>query len=295
MRPWPALDQARATDPAARVPFFIGGRRAGSVARAHLGALARLGGPLEVAADAVHLVAPRAERVATLAALNQRLRAQGLIVAWRDETYPVHALDDGTLLATHERAAARFWGTLTFGAHCNGYVANAQGRPTHLWIAQRSLTKPTDPGLLDNLVGGGVPLGQHPRETLVREAWEEAGLTPAQLAGLQPGRVLELHRDIPEGLQLEHLWVHDLALPAGLTPANQDGEVAALHCLPLPEALDATARMTVDAALATLDFALRHGLLPEPEARALAPRLAALCPVRTGFAFNQTELPPQGP
>ena len=79
-------------------------------------------------------------------------------------------------LALIERAAARFWGTLTFGAHANGYVADAQGRPTHLWIARRSTHKATDPGKLDNLVGGGVPHGQTPFETLVREGFEEAGL-----------------------------------------------------------------------------------------------------------------------
>lgn len=90
------------------------------------------------------------------------------------------ALDDGRLLATFERAAARFWGTLTFGAHCNGYLADAHGRPTHLWIARRSFTKPTDPGLLDNLVGGGVPHGQSPFDCVRREGWEEAGLSDAE-------------------------------------------------------------------------------------------------------------------
>ena len=80
--------------------------------------------------------------------------------------------EHGVSHATIERAAARFWGTLTLGAHCNGYVADAHGRPTHLWVARRSLSKPTDPGMLDNLIGGGVPLGQSPLEALQREAFE---------------------------------------------------------------------------------------------------------------------------
>jgi len=53
-------------------------------------------------------------------------------------------------------------------------------------------------------------------------------------------------------------------MPAGLMPRNQDGEVAGFECLPLAEALHLASgeSMTVDAALVTLDFALRRALLP---------------------------------
>jgi 8-oxo-dGTP pyrophosphatase MutT (NUDIX family) len=219
---------------------------------------------------------PAAERDAAFAHMNQRLRGLGLIVAWRDETYPVIAPASGLLLATFERAASRFWGTLTFGAHANGYVAGPDGRPEKLWVARRSWTKPTDPGMLDNLVGGGVPLGQTPLEAVQREAWEEAGLTSEQLHGLKPGRVIRVQRDIPEGLQVEDLHVFDLPLSGDVQPNNQDGEVAELMCLPVEEALAATNGMTVDAALATLDLALRHGLLPSAQADTLAARCATL-------------------
>jgi 8-oxo-dGTP pyrophosphatase MutT (NUDIX family) len=286
---WPALAAAQAADAAARTPFFVThqGRAlaAGSVARAHTAALARWPEALRVDEVGVTLTLPAAERIEFLAEANRALHAAGLVVAWRNETYPLLALPaDGSspgaahLLATFERAASRFWGSATFGAHCNGYLADAGGRPTHLWIARRSYTKPTDPGLLDNLVGGGVPHGQTPAECVVREGWEEAGLTPAQMADITPGRILRVARDIPEGFQLEWLSVYDLALPPGLVPANQDGEVHSLACLPLAEALAhaASGEMTVDATLATLDFALRWQLLPADAMAALAPRLAAL-------------------
>lgn len=256
-----------------RVPFVVGDDGsarplpAGSVAAAHLEALARWPQALRVDDQRVELTVPAAERDDALAEINQALRRDGLIVAWRDETYPVLALGTRQLLATFERAASRFWGTTTFGAHCNGYVADAQGRPTHLWIARRALNKATDPGALDNLIGGGVPHGQSPAETLRREGWEEAGLRPAQLQHLQPGRVVRLARDIAEGFQLEEVSVYDLELPTGLLPRNQDGEVAEHRLLPVDQAL-AHARgreMTVDAALVTLDFALRRRLLDADE------------------------------
>ena len=268
----PAVAAARAHEPTRRVPFRLAGQLAGSVLSAHLPALRRWPRWLKVDAAGVELNAAAHDRSAALAAINLELHEKGLIKGWRDETYAVTGLQSGEPLARIERAAARFWGTLTCGAHATGYLATDQGRPTHVWIAQRSPNKATDPGLFDNLIGGGVPLGQSPRQALVREAWEEAGLRPEQLTPLQPGRVMHLCRDTPEGLQLEDLHAFDLRLPVGLVPSNQDGEVARFDLLPVADAL-ALARgpaMTVDAALVMLDFAWRHALLAEPsEAAAL--------------------------
>ncbi|WP_110400870.1 NUDIX hydrolase [Sphaerotilus hippei] len=276
------LHAARAHDPTSRQPLFLLDRGrpvpVGSVAHRHRAPVLHWAGWSGLGARcSVHdgglLLDAGAQadvRQALLARLAADLRRQGLIEGWRDELFPVQALD---ALPTHaggppaltriERASARFWGTLTFGAHCNGYVADADARPVALWIGERAADKAVDPGRLDNLIGAGVPDGQTPAQALLREAWEEAGLHPAQLQRVRTGSVLELLRDRPEGLQREHLHVHDLELPAGLQPVNQDGEVARFHLLPIAEALEAArdGRMTVDAALATLDFAQRHRLL----------------------------------
>lgn len=273
---WTAIAAATAHDASARRPFRLldGGRLipVGTVARRHLHTLGRWPGVLAVGEHGVDLVCDAAARTRALADIHATLRAEGMILGWRDEPY---ALVDETLAlhAIIERAAARFWGTLTFGVHANGYVCDAAGRPSHLWIARRSATKATDPGKLDNLVGGGVPHGQPLRQALVREAWEEAGLPPALAARATEGRLIRLDRDIPEGRAFEFLQVYDLELPAGHVPANQDGEVMGFARLSLAEAADAAAgdEMTVDAALVTLDFLLRRGGLDPP----LAARLAA--------------------
>lgn len=273
-----------------RVPFLVEGVRVGSVAGAHLARLAAW--PQWVAVDThgpddpdnpdgpsrVSLVAPRASRDAALAEINAALRAEGLIRAWRDEPFALLRPEDGRSLGTLERASARFWGTLTLGAHANGYVADASGQPTHLWIARRAWNKATDPGCLDNLIGGGVPQGQTPLETVLREGWEEAGLAPARMRRLSAGRVIELDRDVPEGRQFERLHVYDLELDADVVPVNQDGEVAEMLRVEVAEAVEValSGRMTVDAALVTLDFLLRRGLLPEASRTALGPRLDAL-------------------
>jgi 8-oxo-dGTP pyrophosphatase MutT (NUDIX family) len=298
---WPALAAARRADPSGRVPFGVmdGGAAVpvGSVARANLEVLREWPGWLRLTPAGVLLTVAPAERDACLAEIHQALRARGAIQAWRDELYRLPGALPGQplrCLAVIERAAARFWGSLTLGAHCNGYVADAQGRPTYLWVARRADTKATDPGLLDNLIGGGVPLGQTPREALLREAWEEAGLRPAQMAGLRRGHVIGLHCDLPEGLQREWLYVYDLPMPADLLPANQDGEVAEHRLWPVDQALAFAARgeMTVDAALATLDFALRHDLLAGVGGGGAAPAasmLAALAARAAALRVDEAE------
>lgn len=281
--PWPCIAQAHARSEPRR-PFHLAGRRVGSVATALLPDLQVLAPELQLRADGLHAptqLIDAEQATAWFTPLNLQLKERGWVRGWRHEWLPVPdpaAPPEAPPLAVIERAAARFWGTLTGGAHANGYLADAHGRPTHLWLGRRSATKPTDPGKLDNLVGGGVPLGQTPFETLVREGWEEAGLLPPVMQAARPGRVMRLARDVPEGLQFERLHAFDLLLPPGLQPANQDGEVAGFSCVPVPEAvaLAQAGEMTVDAALVTLDFCLRHRLLPDAALVAHAKAAAAL-------------------
>lgn len=243
-----------------RLPFFVGSRLVGSVAAGHVEALRAW--PQWLSFDGAGVTLAAADPDAAFATMNAALRELGLVKAWRDEFYAVTCLATGQRLARTERGASRFWGTLTLGAHANGYVADASGRPTHLWVARRSPTKATDPGMFDNLIGGGVADGQTPLEALVREGWEEAGLSPTQMAAARAAGVIRLDRPIPEGHQLEDLHAFDLLLPAGLVPVNQDGEVAGFECLPLVQALELarSGEMTVDASRVTLAFAARHGL-----------------------------------
>lgn len=264
----PALASARrAVRP--RRAVWLDGERVGCVAGSHLPLLAAEPAAFAIGPGRIDIVLPAAEREPRLAELHRAWHAQGAIIGWRDEPYalaPLAGLRAGEPMVAIERAASRFWGSLTLGAHANGFVRGADGQPAALWIAQRSFDKPTDPGLFDNLVGGGVPLGQRPDETLVREAWEEAGLPPALAAGAVPVRRLHIERDIPEGLQREWLHAFDLELPQDLQPQNQDGEVQGFRLLPVADALELAlgSSMTVDAALVTLDFGFRHGLLAPP-------------------------------
>ncbi len=280
---WPCVAQARSAAGQARVPLWLHRGQAawqvGSLSSAQMAAVAGLDQLVRHGDTGVHwLPQAEAELCAALTDANQALRVQGWIKAWRGEAFSIYEPRRLRRLGRMERAAARFWGTLTLGAHCTGYVADAQGRPSHIWVAQRAANKVVDPNAFDNLIGAGVGDGQTPAQALLREAWEEAGLRPPALIGVQPGRRIQMFREVPEGLQFEQLFSFDLALPAGTTPINQDGEVQRFECLPVAQALElaASGAMTVDAALVMLDFALRHGLLPAANDPALRAASAAL-------------------
>src|SRR5258706_1829734 len=144
------------------------------------------------------------KRTRALSSVVRDLAKTGLITGWRDELYPVRSgisADEKPLLFL-ERAAARPFGITSYAVHVNGIVdSDHQRAAPAIWIARRSLSKAIDPGMLDNMIGGGVPAGLSVRETLVKEAWEEAGLNPQQVAPVKPGRRLRIPPAGPERLQ----------------------------------------------------------------------------------------------
>lgn len=204
-------------------------------------------------------------RSAAIAEVARALRREGSLPAWRDERLAI-ARDFGQpALFVIERGAARYFGLRTFAAHVNG-IARRNGQDA-MWLARRSPAKAVDPGLLDNLVGGGIAAGFRVDETVVKEAWEEAGIAADLAARAQPAGALDCCKPMFDGLQRETLFVHDLILPPGFVPANQDGEAVEHRLVGLDEAAHLLAttqgrdEMTLDASLVVLDYLIRHAAI----------------------------------
>ena len=134
-------------------------------------------------------------------AVARALAAEGALSAWRNERYEVRATGATPPAFLLERAAARYFGVRTRAVHVNGLVDTDPGAA--MWIARRSATKAIDPGRLDNLVGGGLAAGTTVRGTLVKEAWEEAGIDAAPASRATEASVLRIRRLQPDGLQHE--------------------------------------------------------------------------------------------
>jgi len=188
-----------------------------------------------------------AARSAVVAGALDRLRAEKILTGWRDELYPVGTRfgEDPALLI--ERAAACPLGVRAFGVHVNAFVcrgakeADGRGegeprRPTHVWVATRSSTKPTWPGLLDHLVAGGQPAGMTPRENVTKECGEEAGVPPALAARAREAGCVTYTSLSDRGVGRDCLFVFDLELPSDFVPTPCDGEVESFELLPVAEA-----------------------------------------------------------
>ncbi len=205
----------------------------------------------------------------------RELARASVIRGWRDERYEVRAHPDGDALFLLERAAFRRFGLLARAAHLNGWVTTAGG--WKLWVARRSPGKPIDPGMLDNLVGGGIAAGASPESTLLKECDEEAGIAPTLARGAVAAGRLRVRRRVADGVHDELIHAFDLELPAQFVPRNRDGEVAEFMLFSPAElgARLAAGEFTVDAAAATMDFLWRRAALDDPRIGEALERLRA--------------------
>lgn len=264
------------------VPWRVGGEIVGWTNAERAARLERFGEVFSRTGDGLVLarrLATYEARTAALAEVCATLGSEGLLTGWRDERYAIGPVAGAPALFELERAAARYFGVLTFAVHLNGLVAHYGDLA--MWLARRSPHKPIDPGLLDNLVAGGVRARTSVSETLRREAWEEAGLTNSVIARAQCSGVVQLCREQPDGLQREIIFVHDIRLPGDYTPTGVDGEVVDHRLVSLEHAAAAIAisegpdRVTADASLVVLDCLLRHAAI-SPE----SPYYVALASLR---------------
>jgi 8-oxo-dGTP pyrophosphatase MutT (NUDIX family) len=204
-------------------------------------------------------------RSEALDAVARVLSDEGALTTWRDERYAVAGEFAGPPLFLLERAAGRYFGIRTYAAHVNGLVR--QQTRDAMWIARRSARKPIDPGMLDNMVGGGIAAGAGVHETCIKEAWEEAGIIAELARQAQPAGAVHICRSQPDGLQRETIFVHDLWLEADFAPHNEDGEVQAFRLVSMQDVVQLLVSgrreeaVTADASLVIVDCLMRHGAL----------------------------------
>lgn len=219
------------------VPLLIANNRCGWLFSGAAQALGGLNG-VEISQDTAHIgqaLSAGTELNALLAQVATTLRQAGCAPGWRNElldVWPDQADDPARPLSREplgaiERGVVRPLGLLTKAVHLSGW--SQDGR---LWVARRSLTKATDPGMWDTLVGGLISSQEDVQVGLVRESDEEAGLEAQDIAERTPLRTIaRMLRQVPEGYQAEDVLTCECVLPADVTPKNRDGEVMDIQLL----------------------------------------------------------------
>lgn len=154
-------------------------------------------------------------RTDALAEVTASLRSDGLVPGWRDELVAAVSAFGLAPAFTVERAFYPSLGIRGFGVHVNGFVRDPVRKSvTQLWVARRSRSKSTWPGMLDHLVAGGVAAGVGLVDTVLRECAEEASI-PAHIAlqAVPVGAVSYSNVDAQGNLKRDVLFCYDLGNP----------------------------------------------------------------------------------
>jgi 8-oxo-dGTP pyrophosphatase MutT (NUDIX family) len=263
------LDAIRRWTPGAYRPFVVAGVRVGRVTHAFARRLADFNDVFAVTDEAVHLRATLTTPDARSEAVHEvgeRLVAAGDIQRLRGETYGVAATWDAPDLMRLDRGLVPWFGTRSYGVHVNGFVGH--GGDQGMWIGRRALDKRVAPGKLDHMVAGGVSHGYGIRDTLVKEAAEEADVPATLAARARPVGALNYICEAESGLRDDTLFVFDLEVPPDFTPENTDGELTGFERWALPDVMarvrDSEA-FKFNVAPVLVDFFFRHGWL-DPDA-----------------------------
>lgn len=248
------------------LPFEVDGEWVGWVKRPFAAILAQHPAVFEVEPARIGLARGLDDYATRTAAVDGVLRGfaeAGMIRGWRNERYPVGPQFPGPHLLEMERAAIPFFGVRAYGVHVNGFVRD--GAAIKLWIGRRAYDKPTFPGMLDNFVAGGQPVGIGLMDNVVKEAKEEAGV-PAEIARrARPVGLVSYWMETPEGLKPDVLFNYDLELPPDFVPRNADGELAEFYLWPAEQVMavtEGTQDFKFNCNLVNIDFFVRHGLIP---------------------------------
>jgi len=252
-------------DVAAYAPFIVEGQRLGWVHSDFASALKPFDDVFLVSDNAVTLRDGfndyRSRSDAVLPVLRS-LDADGWFSGWRDEAYPVGTGFYEQAFLEMERTAVPRFGVAAFGVHINGFVRD--GNELLMWIGRRADDKPTYPGMLDNMVAGGQPVGLGLLQNVIKESAEEAAV-PADISSLaKPVGAISYQHEDDNCLKPDTMFVFDMELPKDFIPTNTDGELAGFKLLPVREVMEITAdtaEFKFNCAAVNVDFFVRHGIL----------------------------------
>lgn len=251
------------------LPFHAAGQRIGWIERRLAETLREFSDVLTVSGADIAIHAGLSDfdaRTKAMAAVARELHKRGKVPGWHNEEVAVASRFGAAPLLKLERSAAPLFGVTVLGVHVNGIVRGPEG--LKMWIGRRSPNKPTYPGLLDNLCAGGIIYGHGVRETLIKEAGEEASIPKALAASAVPTSAITYRCERDGGLRPDILFVYDLDLPPDFVPSPGDDELESFSLWPIDKVIE-TVRDSFDfkfnCNLVIIDFLVRHGFITPDE------------------------------
>ena len=220
--------------------------------------------PLRLERGEVHLQSGHSEELELMLRKFKDSILSEAFKAWRNELYNVYG--ENIVLLQLERSICSYFGVRTYGCHLNGYTL-VDGE-MKMWIGKRALNKSTYPGMLDQMVAGGLTAGSTPIEIMIKECYEEAGLIPSDCKDLKAVGCISFWCQ-PDNYKIQAAtnYTYDLELPSPFKPVNVDQEVDSFHLMTIPEVRKAleSEQFKPDASIVLVDFLIRHGYISNTE------------------------------
>jgi 8-oxo-dGTP pyrophosphatase MutT (NUDIX family) len=205
-------------------------------------------------------------------------------------SYPTSHDEGGTGsgTVTMERFMAPLFGILLRGAHMIAYVRSRAteddcGVISGLWIPRRAKHLFSSPNMLDATVAGGIAAGTSALETIIKEAGEEAALSPELVRTRVRSTGLLTYVSSTDAI---HGWpgesgllcpgivyTYDMELPVDVVPKPHDGEVGSYSLMSIGavQAALLNNEFKPDSAVVVIDFLIRHGIITADNERNFIP------------------------
>ena len=206
------------------------------------------------------------QRTDAVANVLQSLLQAGDIRQIMGEPFPVTDGIRSHAFLEIDRAVIAYFGVTAFGQHLNGYVRH-QGE-MKMWIARRAFDRFTYPGLLDQLVAGGLPAKISLAENLAKECYEEAGISAEMASQAVACGAVTYFTEGKRGIKPDVLYCYDLELAQDFVPVCTDGEVDSFRLLSMDEVVMLVKKgdqFKPNCHLVIIDFLIRHGFIGPEE------------------------------
>ena len=202
------------------------------------------------------------ERTEALGLFAKQAFSDGMTNHFMNENYPLMEKGSSEPLAFIDRSISTLLGSLSFGQHLNAYVMTNEGMK--MWIGRRAYNKPFHAGKLDHLVAGGMPYDISPHENLLKECYEEAGMSEALASkAISVGLVCYKSEYELGGIE-DIIYCYDIELGEDFVPNCTDGEVEEFYLMPIEEVAEivrTTQKFKPNCNLVIIDFLVRHGYI----------------------------------
>ena len=245
-----------------KVPLYVENKRVGQVKREYLSYFLEseifvLENKKLILIKSLQTFEVRTEALKNFA---KKVLDAGLSNRFMNENYPLMEEGSSEPLAFIDRSISTLLGSLSYGQHLNAYVMTKEGMK--MWIGRRAYNNPHHAGKLDHLVAGGLAYDISPHENLLKECYEEAGMSKELASQAIAVGLISYKYEYDLGGKADIVYCYDIELDEDFVPACTDGEVEEFYLMPIAEVAElvrTTHEFKTNCNLVMIDFLVRHG------------------------------------